>query len=138
LANRAGFGAQASSPVGSKHRAVTQPQQKSPALDAFDTLDIRVGTIVGAEPFPEVRKPAYKLIVDFGTPIGVKRSSAQITQHYRADDLIGTQVLAVVNFPPKRIAGFESEVLVLGVPDAHGNVVLVRPSANVPDGGRLF
>lgn len=107
-------------------------------LEAFAAVDIRVGTIVAAEPFPEARKPAYRLTVDFGGEIGIKRSSVQITVRYRIDELIGKQVLAVVNFPPKRIAGFPSEILVLGVPDEAGNVVLIRPDFAVPDSGRLY
>jgi tRNA-binding protein len=107
-------------------------------LDAFALLDIRVGTIVAAEPFPQARKPAYKLTVDFGAEVGRKRSSAQITVHYTAETLIGKQVLAVVNFPPRNIAGFPSEVLVLGVPDANGDVVLVRPDQAVANGVRLY
>ncbi len=107
-------------------------------LDAFAAVDIRAGTIVAAEPFPQARKPAYKLTVEFGEEIGRKRSSAQITVHYTAEELIGKQVLAVVNFPPRNIAGFSSEVLVLGVPDASGNVVLVRPDERVNDGVRLY
>ncbi len=107
-------------------------------IDDFDRLDIRAGTIVDAQPFPEARKPSIRLWVDFGGTIGVKRSSAQITVHYAPDRLIGRQVLAVVNFPPRRIAGFESEVLVLGVPDENGAVVLLKPDLRVPDGGRMF
>ena len=107
-------------------------------LEAFAAVDIRVGTIVAVEPFPEARKPAYKLSVDFGGEIGIKRSSVQITVRYRVDELVGKQVLAVVNFPPKRIAGFPSEILVLGVPDEAGNVVLIRPDFAVPDCGRLY
>lgn len=107
-------------------------------MDDFDRLDIRAGTIVDAQPFPEARKPAIRLWVDFGGTIGVKRSSAQITVHYAPDRLIGRQVMAVVNFPPRRIAGFESEVLVLGVPDDSGAVVLVKPDLQVPNGGRMF
>lgn len=107
-------------------------------LDAFAAVDIRTGTILAAEPFPQARKPAYKLTVDFGNEIGRKRSSAQITVHYTAEELIGKQVLAVVNFPPRNIAGFSSEVLVLGVPDANNDVVLVRPDERVADGMRLY
>lgn len=107
-------------------------------MDDFDRLDIRAGTIVDAQPFPEARKPAFKLWIDFGEGIGVKASSAQITVHYAADQLIGRQVCAVVNFPPRRIAGFQSEVLTLGMPDEDGAVVLVRPDFTIPNGGRLF
>ncbi|HIQ00078.1 TPA: tRNA-binding protein [Candidatus Bipolaricaulota bacterium] len=104
----------------------------------FRRLEIRVGTIVEAQPFPDARKPAYRLKVDFGPELGVKRSSAQITDLYRPEELVGKQVLAVVNFPPKRIAGFLSEVLVLGVDDDQGRVVLVAPDRPVPDGRRLY
>ena len=107
-------------------------------MDDFDRLDIRAGTIVDAQPFPEARKPSMRLWVDFGGTVGVKRSAAQITVHYAPDRLIGRQVMAVVNFPPRRIAGFESEVLVLGVPDDSGAVVLVKPDLQVPNGGRMF
>lgn len=107
-------------------------------IEDFDRLDIRAGTIVDAQPFPEARKPSIRLWVDFGGTVGVKRSAAQITVHYAPDRLIGRQVMAVVNFPPRRIAGFESEVLVLGVPDENGAVVLVKPDLRVPDGGRMF
>ncbi|KQS03317.1 tRNA-binding protein [Sphingomonas sp. Leaf357] len=108
------------------------------AFDDFLKVDIRVGTILEALPFPEARKPAYKLVIDFGPAIGVKRSSAQITEHYALADLPGRQVAAVVNFPPRQIGPVMSEVLTLGFPDAEGKVVLVTPSAGVPDGGRLF
>ena len=108
------------------------------AFDDFLKVDIRVGTIVEALPFPEARKPAFKLLIDFGPTIGVKRSSAQITEHYTLEDLPGRQVAAVVNFPPRQIGKVMSEVLTLGFPDAAGKVVLVVPSAGVPDGGRLF
>ena len=108
------------------------------SLDDFERLDIRAGTVVDAQPFPEARNPALKLWIDFGGDIGVRRSSAQITLHYAPDQMIGRQVCAVVNFPPRRIAGFESEVLTLGMPDENGAVVLVRPDFAVPNGGRLF
>ena len=104
----------------------------------FEKVDIRVGRITRAEPFPEARKPAYKLWVDFGPGIGEKRSSAQITKHYTIEQLIGRQVLAVVNFPPRQIGPVLSEVLVLGVPDAEGQVVLIGPGHEVPLGGKLF
>lgn len=107
-------------------------------FEDFLKLDIRVGRIVAAEPFPEARKPAFRLRVDFGPEIGERKSSAQITRHYRPEDLVGRQVLAVVNFPPRQIGKFLSEVLVLGVPDPAGEVVLVRPDLDVPEGGRLF
>lgn len=112
--------------------------QQHSALDAFNALEIRTGTIVAAQEFPAARKPAYQLHVDFGDRIGIKASSAQITVHYAPETLVGKQVLAVVNFPPKRIAGFTSEVLVLGVPDAQGAVVLVAPDQRVADGARLY
>lgn len=104
----------------------------------FEKVDIRVGRITRAEPFPEARKPAYKLWVDFGGEIGEKRSSAQITKHYTLETLIGRQVLAVVNFPPRQIGKVLSEVLVLGLPDAEGEVVLIGPGHEVPLGGKLF
>jgi tRNA-binding protein len=107
-------------------------------FEDFLRIDIRVGRIVDVRPFPGARKPAYQLEVDFGPEIGRKRSSAQLTQRYQPDALIGRQVLAVINFPPRQIATFFSEVLVLGVPDESGNVVLVEPQADVPLGGRLF
>jgi tRNA-binding protein len=104
----------------------------------FENVDIRVGTIVDVQPFPEARKPAFKLKIDFGNAIGVKKSSAQITKHYTANALLGKQVAAVVNFPPRQIGPFMSEVLTLGFPDADGGVVLIGPTLAVPDGGKLF
>ncbi len=107
-------------------------------LNDFDRVDIRVGTITDAQLFPQARKPAFKLWIDFGPGIGIKRSSAQLTAHYQAAQLIGRQVCAVVNFAPRQIGPFVSEVLTLGMPDANGDVVLVCPDQAVPDGGRLF
>ena len=107
-------------------------------FDDFMKLDIRVGTIITAQPFLEARKPALKLDIDFGDDIGIRKSSAQITVHYDCDTLIGTQVMAVVNFPPRQIGPFMSEVLALGVPDGNGEVVLIQPSLSVPNGGRLY
>lgn len=104
----------------------------------FEHVDIRVGTIVDAQPFPEARKPAVKLAIDFGPELGTRRSSAQLTVHYRPDQLIGRQVCAVVNFPPRQIGPFVSEVLTLGMPDEDGAVVLVKPDFKVPNGGKLF
>jgi tRNA-binding protein len=106
--------------------------------DDFERVDIRVGRIVDAEQFPEARRPAVRLAVDFGPKIGIKRTSAQLTALYEPEDLVGRQVVAVVNFPPKRIAGFKSEVLVLGVPDEGGAVVLLTPDRQVPLGGKMF
>ena len=104
----------------------------------FDRIDIRVGVIVDVQPFPEARKPAFKLWIDFGGEIGIKCSSAQITVHYKMDQLLGRQVLAVVNFAPRQIGPFISEVLTLGVPDGEGAVVLLKPDLKVPAGGRMF
>ena len=114
--------------------------ERAPEITFADFLkvDIRIGTILTAEAYPEARKPAYKLSIDFGPEIGIKKSAAQITAHYRLEDLPGQQVAAVVNFPSRQIGKFMSEVLTLGFPDAHGEVVLVQPSKPVPNGGRLF
>lgn len=106
-------------------------------FDDFLNVDIRVGTVVQAEPYPEARNPAFKLWVDFGEEIGVKKSSAQITVHYSPEALIGTQVMAVVNFPPRQIGRFMSEILVLGLSDENGDIVLLRPDRLVPAGGRM-
>jgi tRNA-binding protein len=107
-------------------------------FDDFHKVDIRVGTIVEVLPFPEARRPAYKLLVDFGPELGRRKSSAQIVGRYRPEELVGRQVAAVVNFPPKQIGAFMSEVLVLGFPDGGGEVVLVGPDRAVPNGGRLY
>jgi tRNA-binding protein len=117
-----------------------EPVEKAPTLafDDFLKVDIRLGTIVSAEAFPQARKPAYRLTIDFGPIIGVKKSSAQITAHYQATALVGRQVAAVVNFPPRQIGPFMSEVLTLGFPDEKGEVVLIGPSLPAPNGGRLF
>lgn len=108
------------------------------SFDEFERVDIRVGTITQAEPFPEARKPAIKLWIDFGEAMGIKKSSAQITAHYTPEQLIGRQVIAVVNFPPRQIGPVRSEVLTLGMPDKAGEVVLLAPDLKVPNGGRLF
>ncbi len=108
------------------------------SFDDFLKVDVRVGIIVAVDEFPEARKPAYKLQVDLGPDIGVKKSSAQITVHYAPTELIGRQVMAVVNFPPRQIGKFMSEILVLGVPDENGEVVLLQPTQDVPNGGRLY
>jgi len=104
----------------------------------FEKVDIRVGEIVKVDDFPEARKPAYKLTIDFGTEIGIKRSSAQITKHYSKESLIGKLVMGVVNFPPKQIGPFVSEILTLGLPDENGDVVLLSPTKEVPKGGKMF
>jgi tRNA-binding protein len=108
------------------------------SYDDFSKVDIRVGQITKVDDFPEARKPAYKLTIDFGTDIGTKLSSVQITEHYEKEDLVGTLVIGVVNFPPKQIGPFISECLTLGLPDESGKVVLVRPDKDIPVGGKLF
>jgi tRNA-binding protein len=117
-----------------------QANSMTPAIgfDDFLKVDIRVGRIVTVEPFPQARKPAFKLTIDFGPEIGMKRSSAQITVNHSPQDLVGSLVMAVVNFPPRQIGPFISEVLTLGVPDANGDVMLIRPDRDVPVGGRLY
>ncbi|HEY0027765.1 MAG TPA: tRNA-binding protein [Allosphingosinicella sp.] len=115
-----------------------EPAAEPIDFDQFLAVDIRCGTVIEVQPFPEARKPAWKLRIDFGPGVGIKRSSAQITEHYRPEDLVGTRVAAVVNFPPRQIGPFLSEVLTVGFPDAEGRVVLVRPDRDVPDGARLF
>jgi tRNA-binding protein len=121
-------------------RGFMEPVDKAPPItfDDFLKVDVRLGTIVAAETFPQARKPAYRLTIDFGPAIGLKKSSAQITAHYQVEALIGRQVAAVVNFPPRQIGPFMSEVLTLGFPDERGEVVLVGPSLPAPNGGRLF
>lgn len=106
-------------------------------FDDFLKVDIRIGTVLRAEPYPEARKPAIKLWIDFGGTLGEKKSSAQITMHYDPQDLVGKQVIAVVNFPPRQIGRFMSEVLVLGLPDEAGEIVLIGPDGPVPNGGRM-
>jgi len=120
------------------NHAADAPISDPIGFDDFLKVDIRVGTIVAVEDFPEARKPAFMLRIDFGGAIGEKKSSAQITEHYSLDELIGRQVAAVVNFPPRQIGPFMSEVLTLGFPDADGKVVLIEPNETVPNGGRLF
>ena len=117
-------------------RAVTS--DKTLTFEEFERVDVRVGRIVQADEFPQARKPAYKLTIDFGPAIGTKRSSAQLTRHYQRDELVGKLVVAVVNFPPRQIGPFMSEVLTLGVPDGDGAVILLEPERNVPLGGRMF
>ena len=115
-------------------RGMTEPA----TIDDFDRLDVRVGTITDAKPFPEAKRPAMRLWIDFGDDVGIRQSSAQLTVHYRPDQLIGRQVCAVINLPPRQIGPFTSEVLTLGLPDENGEVVLIKPDFKLPDGGRLF
>ena len=115
-----------------------EPPASQISYDDFRKVDIRVGTVIAAEPFPEARRPSVKLSIDFGSEIGIRRSSAQIVKHYRIEHLVGRQVAAVVNFPRKQIGKFMSEVLVLGFPDGEGEVVMIGPDKPVPNGGRLF
>lgn len=107
-------------------------------IDDFVKLDIRVGKVLSAEDFPEARKPAYKLTIDFGPEVGIKKSSVQIVDNYEREDVVGRLVMGVVNFPPRQIGPFTSEVLTLGVPDAEGRVVLIKPDVDAPIGGKLF
>jgi len=117
---------------------MAEPVEPKISFDDFRKIDIRVGTIVAAEPFPEARKPAIKLVIDFGAEIGTRRSSAQLVKHYKPEELVGRQVAAVLNFPPRQIGPMMSEVLTLGFPDEEGGVVLFSPDSKVPNGGRLF
>ena len=117
---------------------MSEPAPGRITFDDFLKVDIRVGTIVEAAVFPEARKPAYRLMIDFGPEIGVKKSSAQITKNYRLEELVGRQVAAVVNFPPRQIGRLMSEVLTLGFPDAEGEVMLIGPDRKVPNGGRMY
>ena len=128
------------SAAGGSTGPATRPDPLEPPVDFSDfrRVDIRVGTVVKAETFPEARKPAFKLVIDFGPTLGLKASSAQITRHYEPAGLVGRQVCAVVNLAPRQIGPFMSEVLTLGFPDADGEVVLAMPTGTVPDGGRLF
>jgi tRNA-binding protein len=119
-------------------KSMSQDAPPRITFDDFLKVGIRVGTIVEAAPFPEARKPAIKLMIDFGSPLGIKKSSAQITKNYKLDDLVGRQVAAVVNFPPRQIGPLMSEVLTLGFPDEAGEVMLIGPDRKVPNGGRLY
>jgi tRNA-binding protein len=117
---------------------MAEPTEPQISFDDFRKVDVRVGTIVAAEPFPEARKPSIRIVIDFGPEIGTRKSSAQIVKHYMPEELIGRQVAAVLNFPPRQIGPMMSEVLTLGFPDEEGGVVLIAPDKKVPNGGRLF
>ncbi|GGB35049.1 tRNA-binding protein [Roseibium aquae] len=121
-----------------QQRVAEEHVSETISFDEFLKVDVRVGRVTEAEVFAEARKPAYKMRIDFGPEIGTRKTSAQITEHYRPEDLVGRLVLAVVNFPPRQIGPFMSEVLTLGVPDETGNVVLLAPDKDVPVGGRLY
>ncbi|MEX0591550.1 MAG: tRNA-binding protein [Xanthobacteraceae bacterium] len=117
---------------------MAEPIEPTISFDDFRKIDVRVGTIVAAGPFPEARKPSIKLTIDFGPEIGARNSSAQLVKHYKPEQLVGRQVAAVLNFPPRQIGPMRSEVLTLGLPDEDGGVVLIAPDKKVPNGGRLF
>ena len=117
---------------------MAEPIEPKISFNDFRKVDVRVGTIVAAEPFPEARKPAVKLVIDFGADLGTRKSSAQLVKHYKPEELVGRQVAAVLNFPPRQIGPMMSEVLTLGFPDEEGGVVLFAPDKKVPNGGRLF
>lgn len=117
---------------------MAEPIEPTIKFDDFRKVDVRVGTIVEAQPFPEARKPSIRLVIDFGPEIGTRKSSAQITKYYKPAELVGRQVAAVLNFPPRQIGPMMSEVLTLGLPDEEGAVVLIAPDRKVPNGGRLF
>jgi tRNA-binding protein len=125
-------------PFGRSGKSMSQDASARIVYEDFHKVDIRVGRIVEAAPFPEARKPAYRLMIDFGEPIGIKKSSAQITKNYTMEELVGRQVAAVVNFPPRQIGPLMSEVLTLGFPDEAGEVMLISPDRKVPNGGRLY
>jgi tRNA-binding protein len=117
---------------------MAEPTEPQVSFDDFRKVDVRVGTIVAAEPFPEARKPSIRIVIDFGPELGTRKSSAQIVKHYKPEELLGRQVAAVLNFPPRQIGPMMSEVLTLGFPDEEGGVVLIAPDKKVPNGGRLF
>jgi tRNA-binding protein len=117
---------------------MVEPVMPTISFDDFQKVDVRIGTIVDTQPFPEARKPSFKLMIDFGPEIGTRKSAAQITKHYKPEELVGRQVAAVINFPPRQIGPTMSEVLTLGFPDEEGAVVLIAPDSKVPNGGRLF